>query len=109
MFLGPVEGHIHTLIANENFNSNCKRNYYRPQKKFAKVMFLHLSVSHSVHRGRGGLHPGGQTPSPSDTTGYGQRAGGRHPTGMHSCFTYSFLPADKVTSTFVNCASFLDT
>ena len=26
-------------------------NYYRPQTKFAKVMFLHLSVSHSVHRG----------------------------------------------------------
>ena len=25
--------------------------YYRPQTKFAKVMFLHLSVSHSVHRG----------------------------------------------------------
>ena len=30
---------------------------YRPQTKFAKVMFLHLSVSHSVHRG--GLLPGG--------------------------------------------------
>ena len=27
------------------------RVYYRPQTKFAKVMFLHLSVSHSVHRG----------------------------------------------------------
>ena len=27
--------------------------YYRPQTKFAKVMFLHLSVSHSVHRGGG--------------------------------------------------------
>ena len=24
---------------------------YRPQTKFVKVMFLHLSVSHSVHRG----------------------------------------------------------
>ena len=24
--------------------------HYRPQTKFAKVMFLHLSVSHSVHR-----------------------------------------------------------
>ena len=29
-------------------------NYiYRSQTKFAKVMLLHLSVSHSVHRGRG--------------------------------------------------------
>ena len=25
--------------------------YYRPQTKFAKVIFLHVSVSHSVHRG----------------------------------------------------------
>ena len=37
--------------------------YYRPQTKFAKVMFLHLPVGHSVHRGvcitgRGILHPG---------------------------------------------------
>ena len=40
-----------------------------------------------------GLHPWGgsassgvgQTPPPSDTTGYGQRAGGTHPTIMHSC------------------------
>ena len=28
-------------------------SYYRPQRKFAKVMFLHLSVSHSVHGGGG--------------------------------------------------------
>ena len=28
-------------------------NIYRPQTKFAKVMFLHLSVSHSAHRGGG--------------------------------------------------------
>ena len=43
----------------------------------------------------GGLHPGGlhpgsgggvrQAPPPSDTIGYGQRAGGTHPTIMHSC------------------------
>ena len=26
-------------------------DYYRPQTKFAKVMFLHPSVSHSVHGG----------------------------------------------------------
>ena len=28
-----------------------KCHFYRPQTKFVKVMFLHLSVSHSVHRG----------------------------------------------------------
>ena len=31
----------------------CFQNFYRPQTKFAKVMFLHVSVSHSVHRGGG--------------------------------------------------------
>ena len=39
--------------------------YYRPQTKFAKVMFLHLSVSHSVHGegpGRGGAWLGGSAP-----------------------------------------------
>ena len=36
--------------------------YYCPQMKFVKVMFLHLSVSHSVHRGgawQGGAWQGG--------------------------------------------------
>ena len=35
---------------------------------------------------KGGL---GKLPTPKntwDTTGYGQQAGGMHPTGMHSCF-----------------------
>ena len=42
----------------------------------------------------GSLHPGGSASRmglgrplpPSDTMGYSQRAGGTHPTGMHSCF-----------------------
>ena len=33
--------------------------YYRLHTKFAKVFFLHLSISHSVHSGGGGLHQGG--------------------------------------------------
>ena len=32
-------------------NSYILSNFYHPQMKFVKVMFLHLSVSHSVHRG----------------------------------------------------------
>ena len=36
--------------------------YYRPQKKFAKVMFLDLCVGHSVHRG--GLHREGWAEPP---------------------------------------------
>ena len=35
-----------SAITNNRITSN-----YRPQTKFAKVMFLHPSVSHSVHRG----------------------------------------------------------
>ena len=69
---------------------------------WGKVMFLYLSVSHTV-RGEGGVcpitcwdthppgrhpqgrHPPGQTRPPPDTTGYDQQAGGTHPTGMHIC------------------------
>ena len=71
--------------------------YYRPQTKFAKVMFLHLSVSHSVHGGgvcMGGSGGLGSLP-PLDTTGYGQRAGGTHPTEMHSLLLFS-LPVHEV-------------
>ena len=50
-------------------------NFYCPQTKFAKVMFSQVSVCPP---------PGRHTP-PADTTGYGQQAGGTHPTGMHSC------------------------
>ena len=60
---------------------------------WGKVMFLHLSV---ILFTRGGVSqhameqtsppsradPPGQT-HPSDTTGYGQQAGGTQPTGMH--------------------------
>ena len=86
---------------------------YRPQTKFAKVMFLHVSVSHSVHRGRGLAQymegytpppdqrqappprsgtphrrhpPGPDTPHAVHAGRYGQQAGGMHPTGMQSCY-----------------------
>ena len=79
-------------------------------------MFLHVSVSHSVHRGSASVHvgipppradtpsweqtppksrhtpPGSRHPPRADTPGtehagrYGQRAGGTHPTGMQSCY-----------------------
>ena len=63
-------------------------------------MFLHLSVSHSVHRGGvpGQVHPhppwAGTPPRqvhPPEAVHagrYGQQAGGTHPTGMHSCFHF---------------------
>ena len=74
--------------------------------------------------GGGGLHPGGSAsggsvsgegvcprgacfhggwadPSTqSDTMGYGQRAGGTHPNGMHSCYSifYRFFKKKKCIS-----------
>ena len=49
--------------------------YYRPQTKFVKVMFLHLSVSHSVHRGKSTwagtprqVHPPGRHTPPGTYT-----------------------------------------
>ena len=50
------------------------RDIYHPQTKFAKVMFSHLSVSHSVHRGsvsvHAGIHPpGGEPPRPGTPLG----------------------------------------
>ena len=89
---------------------SCKnyRSFYRPQTKFAEVMFLHLSVSHSVHGGVVSasvyagihtLHSQEQTPPRSrhppgsrhplcavHAWKYGQQAAGTHPTGMHTCF-----------------------
>ena len=55
-------GNVNKPLSNVSFmwNEHCwpsrgplgrGAHYYRPQTKFAKVMFLHLSVSHSVHRG----------------------------------------------------------
>ena len=34
------------------------------------------------------IHPLGRYPPPQCMLGYGQQAGGTHPTGMHSCFYY---------------------
>ena len=43
---------------------------YHPQTKFAKVMFLHLSVSHSIHWGRGwGWYPSMHYRSPGPHPG----------------------------------------
>ena len=59
-------------------------SFYRPQTKFVKAIFLHMSVSHSVHRGMStsvhvGIHtpPPRQTPLGADTP--------LIPDGMHSC------------------------
>ena len=79
--------------------------------KFAKVMFLHLSVSHSVHRGCLPQCMLGYTPQPlgADTPPppgagtpftvhagrYGQQAGSTYPTGMHTCAVARFNVAPE--------------
>ena len=53
-------------------------------------MFLHLSVILSTGGVSALLHAGIHPPwadTPPDTMGYGQQAGGTHPTGMHTCYT----------------------
>ena len=65
-------------------NAKCDAlDYYRPQTKFVKVMFLHLSVSHSVHRGM--CVPQcmlGYTPQKADIPlGSRHPPGSRHPLG----------------------------
>ena len=76
-----------------------RTQFYRQQRSCGKVMFLHLSVSHSVHRGvclracwdtppgrytprEGTPFPGQVHSSPTTVTG----ADSTHPTGMLSCF-----------------------
>ena len=59
------------------------RIFYRPQTKFAKVMFLQASVCP-----RGGACSGGGVPAPGGACSPPPTAtavGGTHPTGMHSC------------------------
>ena len=94
--------------------------YYRPQTKFAKVMFSQVSVCPQREGGtwagtpqastpprqvhpQAGSPPGrctpwvgtpraGTPPRPQCMLGYGQQAGGTHPTGMHSCIVLQPTP-----------------
>ena len=56
-------------------------NYCPPQTKFAKVMFLHLFVSNSVHKGEGVvcLSACWDTPPGADTPQEQTPPGSRHP------------------------------
>ena len=104
-----AQSHLVWDSTNPDWLPKFKFYFYRPQTKFAKVMFLHVSV---CPRGEGeylGRYPPGQvhrtdryppgryipqadTPHPQQVHPqavhagrYGQQAGGTHPTGMHSC------------------------
>ena len=74
-------------------------HYYRSQRCCGKVMFLHLSVilftGGICHTPRAdtphGETPPRQTPPIQYMLGYGQQAGGTHPTGMQSCLNVLIL------------------
>ena len=86
-----------------------KSYYYRPQGSCGKVMFLHLSVSHSIHGGVSsasvyagihtslGRHPPEQTPpwaeTPPGLTPPGQTPPGRHPLPSACWDTHPLLPS----------------
>ena len=86
------------LTMNLHILSNFVWLNYCPQMKFAKVMFLQVSIcpwwgacmvgGHVWQGGacdRGGAWHARPTRN-YEIRWYGQRAGGTHPTGMHSCF-----------------------
>ena len=68
-----------------------KHSYYRPQTKFAKVMVLYLSVSHSVHKG--GLHKG---------RGSASRGGSESRGGSASRGVGQILPSNRILRDTVN-------
>ena len=57
-------------------------NYYLPQSGCGKVVFLHLSVSHSVNRGVWTDTPWADTPPPRADTLLGRLLLGKHPPGQ---------------------------
>ena len=77
----------------------CLRVITARKRSWGKVMFSRVFVHRvgSASR-RGDVHAGwgvGQTSLPSDTMGYGQRAGITHPTGMHSCLIHKNVLVEK--------------
>ena len=69
-------------------------SFYRPQRSWGKVMFLHVSVILFTGGGSPGPHPGGGVSRPTPRRGVSQHALRQTPltaaTGMHSCFLKMF-------------------
>ena len=66
------------------------KQFFTTRKRSLGQGNVFTPVCHSVHGGRAGLHPGGRVSAfwgvgvgHTPLMGYGQRAGGTHPTGMH--------------------------
>ena len=79
-----------------SYQSHFSPHYYRPQRSSGKVMFSQASVSHSVHRGQGGVcqTPPGQTPLPQADTPPGQTpppTSDSHCRGRYASYWNAFL------------------
>ena len=81
-------------------NTICISSYYRPQTKFAKVMFSQAYVI--LSRG-GGVRDKGHVLQGDQRAGdMVTEAGGTHPTGMHSCHSSAFTGIKKALKTYLN-------
>ena len=81
-------------------------HFYRPQRSYGKVMFLHVSVI-LFTLGSGRQTPPGRHPSRSDIPpsfhpGTATAADGTHLTGMHSCKKCGWLHASLVSREVAN-------
>ena len=92
------------------------------KRSCGKVMFLHLSVSHSVHRGGClpqcmlGYNPPGKTPPRHHSPGQkspplqtATAADATHPTGMHSCWIFLCVSVGACTQTRICIEPYEDT
>ena len=77
---------------NSRSSNSDKQGHHKPPqniivycnfRKLRHLSLIRLITAGSASRGRGWADR--PPPPPSDTTGYGQRGAGTHPTGMHSC------------------------
>ena len=92
------------------------------KRNCGKVTFLHLSVSHSVHRGVSASVHAGIQPPPGEDTPLGTTPLGRHtplqtataaddthPTGMHSCWIFLCVSVGACTQTRICIEPYEDT
>ena len=82
----------------KDFNAQVKTYFYRLQRSCGKVMFLHLSVI--LFMGGVSVKRGSLSGRPPPATVVRLRAGGTHPTVMHSPCKNPFIKLLNLGSTF---------
>ena len=91
---------LYRYVMNILVYSPTEKFYYCPTNEFCdKVLFLHLSVSHSVHIGEGGGLPHcmlGYTPPVRSDTPLGRHPMNRHPLGRNTPLGKHPLPSNTM-------------